>query len=43
MVPNLLFCITKPEFHITSKHKAKKYLKDAIKAYENAKGLLSIM
>ena len=43
MAPNLQFRITKPGSHITSKNEARERLKDAIKAYEDAEGLLFIM
>ncbi len=43
MAPNLQFRVTKPESRITSKEEARERLNDAIKAYEQAEGSLSIM
>ena len=42
MAPNLQFCVTKPVSHITSRNEARERLNNAIKAYEQAEGLLSI-
>ena len=43
MALNLQFCITKSEFHITSKDKAKKSLNNIINAYKKGTKLLSII
>ena len=42
MAPNLQFRVTKPGSRITSKNEARERLNDAIKAYEDAEGSLSI-
>ena len=42
MAPNLQFRVTKPGSRITSKDEARKRLNDAVKAYEDAEGSLSI-
>ncbi len=42
MAPNQQFCVTKSGSRITSKGEATKRLNDAVKAYEDVEGLLSI-
>ena len=42
MAPNLQFRVTKPGSHTTSRNEARERLNDAIKAYEQAEGSLSI-
>lgn len=42
MVPNLQFRITKSKSYTSTKGEAKKRLNDAIQAYEQSGGLLSI-
>ncbi len=42
MAPNLQFRVTKPGPHTTSRNEDREHLNDAIKAYEQAEGSLSI-
>ncbi len=42
MTSNLQFRVTKPGSRITSKDEARKRLNNAVKAFEDAEGLLSI-